>query len=141
MMLDRFSMHFSIEARVPFLDRELVEKIMGIPAEYRTRKYNAKYLLKKAMGDLLPENFLKAEKKGFVLPYYEWLSQDLKEEVLDLCTGDYRRNQGIFGEKLECDLIEPFYEGRRELTPLVWTVFMFQRWYQAQKRNEIKSVI
>lgn len=132
MMIDRFSMHFSIEARVPFLDRELVEKIMGIPAEYRTRKYNAKYLLKKAMGDLLPENFLKAEKKGFVLPYYEWMSQDLKEEVLDLCTGDYRRNQGIFGEKLECDLIEPFYEGRRELTPLVWTVFMFQRWYQAQ---------
>ena len=141
MMIDRFSMHFSIEARVPFLDRELVEKIMGIPAEYRTRKYNAKYLLKEAMGDLLPENLLKAEKKGFVLPYYEWLSQDLKEEVLDLCMGGYRRNQGIFGEKLECDLIEPFYEGRRELTPLVWTVFMFQRWYQAQKRNEIKSDI
>ena len=141
MMLDRFSMHFSIEARVPFLDRELVERVMGIPAEYRTRKYDAKYLLKEAMGDLLPQDFLQAEKKGFVLPYYEWLSQNLKEEVLDLCTGSYRCNQGIFGEKLEREIIKPFYEGRRELTSLVWTVFMFQRWYQVQKGNANQSVI
>lgn len=135
MMIDRFSMHFSIEARVPFLDRELVEKMMGIPAEYRTRKYDAKYLLKESMGDLLPENFLKAGKKGFVLPYREWLSGRLKEEVTDLCTGAYVERQGIFNENLEKELIEPFYAGRGELTPVVWTVFMFQLWYQEQRKE------
>ena len=130
MMIDRFSMNFSIEARVPFLDRELVEKILGVPCSLRTRKYEAKYLLKEAMGDFLPESFLSAPKKGFVLPYCEWLYGRLKENVLDLCTGEYVQHQGIFSNRLEKDLIIPFYNGNKRLTPLVWTVFMFQWWYQ-----------
>ena len=130
MMIDRFSMNFSIEARVPFLDRELVEKILGIPCELRTRKYEAKYLLKEAMGDFLPESFLSAPKKGFVLPYCEWLNGQLKENVLDLCTGEYIHRQGIFNDRLEKELIIPFYNGNNKLTPLVWTVLMFQWWYQ-----------
>lgn len=130
MMIDRFSMHFSIEARVPFLDRELVEKVLGISSKVRTQKYNAKYLLKEAMGDLLPEEHLKAPKKGFVLPYREWLNKELRTAVLDLCTGEYLKRQGIFKESLETDLIKPFYDGKDYLTPLVWTVLMFQMWYQ-----------
>lgn len=130
MMLDRFSMHFSIEARVPFLDRELAENILGVPAQLRTKKYDAKYLLKKSMGYLLPESFLKAEKRGFVLPYKEWMHGKLKERVLDLCTGEYVQRQGIFNNNLEKSLIAPFYDGKEELTPLVWTVLMFQWWYQ-----------
>lgn len=135
MMIDRFSMHFSIEARVPFLDRELVEKILGITAELRTRKYDAKYLLKKSMGFLLPDSLLKAEKRGFVLPYKEWLCGALREMVIDLCTGDFICGQGIFNKNLEKNLIVPFYNGRDELTPLVWTVFMFQWWYQEVGRK------
>lgn len=134
MMIDRFSMNFSIEARVPFLDRELVEKILGIPANMRTQKYNVKYLLKDAMGDVLPESFLRTEKKGFVLPYCEWLNGKLKERVIDLCTGEYVYNQGLFSDKLEKELIAPFYGGKRELTPLVWTVLMFQWWYQEMEK-------
>lgn len=130
MMIDRFSMHFSVEARVPFLDRELVEKVLGIPSKVRTKKYNAKYLLKEAMGDLLPEEHLQAPKKGFVLPYCEWLKGDLKPAVLDLCTGEYLKKQGIFQERLETELIKPFYDGKDYLTPLVWTILMFQLWYQ-----------
>lgn len=135
MMLDRFSMHFSIEARVPFLDRELVENILGIPAELRTQKYNAKYLLKSAMGDLIPDEHLRATKKGFVLPYREWLKGKLRTAVIDLCTGEYIRKQGIFSGELEEKLITPFYKGNDGLTPLVWTVLMFQVWYENEEIN------
>ena len=136
MMLDRFSMHFSLEARVPFLDRDLVEKMLGIPGKIRTQRYNVKYLLKEAMGELLPDSYLSATKRGFVLPYREWLQNDLKEAVYDLCTGEYIRKQGIFSKELEKNIIIPFYDGKDHLTPIVWTVLMFQLWYQ----NEIVSI-
>lgn len=128
MMLDRFSMHFSIEARTPFLDRELVERILGIEGALRTSRTEPKYLLKESLGDLLPPELLTAEKKGFVLPYREWLREKLKEQVLDLCTGEYIRRQGIFTDDLETLLIRPFYEGDDSLTQLVWTVYLFQKW-------------
>lgn len=141
MMLDRFSMHFSMEARVPFLDRELVEKMLGIPGSLRTQKYNPKYLLKEAMGGLLPENYLTAPKRGFVMPYKEWLQKELKEAVFDLCTGDYIQRQGLFSENIEKGLIKPFYEGKDDLTPIVWTIFMFQLWYQKLEKNENQFIV
>ena len=135
MMLDRFSMCFSIEARVPFLDRELVENILGIPTHLRTQKYNAKYLLKESLGDILPETLLQRPKRGFVLPYKEWLKNDLKEMVIDYCTGNTIRQQNLFSPEIEYNLIAPFYRGNDELTPLVWEVLMFQRWFFDTKTN------
>lgn len=135
MMLDRFSMHFSIEARVPFLDRELVENVLGIPACLRTKKYNAKYLLKEALGDILPEELLQMPKRGFVLPYKEWLKNELKEMVIDYCTGNTIKQQNLFSSEIENNLIVPFYRGNDELTPLVWQVLMFQRWFFDTKTN------
>ena len=129
MMLDRFSMFFSIEARVPFLDRKLVENILGIPAQLRTKKYNAKYLLKRAFDDVLPEELLSAPKSGFAIPQNAWLKKELKEMVIDMCTGTIIKQQGIFSEDLDKKLIRPFYNGRDELTLHVWTVLMFQRWF------------
>lgn len=129
MMLDRFSMYFSIEARVPFLDRELVESILGVPAKLRTRKYNAKYLLKETFGDVLPKELLCAPKSGFAIPQNAWLKNELKEMVIDMCTGDTIKSQGLFSIEIEKELISPFYNGRDELTLIVWTVLMFQRWY------------
>lgn len=129
MMLDRFSMNFSVEARVPFLDRELVENILGIPAQLRTKKYNAKYLLKEAFGDMLPKELLSFPKSGFAIPQNAWLKNELKEMVVDMCTGTTIKQQGLFSADLEKQLIRPFYNGRNDLTLLVWTVLMFQRWY------------
>lgn len=129
MMLDRFSMNFSVEARVPFLDRELVENILGIPAQLRTKKYNAKYLLKEAFGDMLPKELLSFPKSGFAIPQNAWLKNELKEMVVDMCTGTTIKQQGLFSVDLEKQLIRPFYNGRNDLTLLVWTVLMFQRWY------------
>lgn len=135
MMLDRFSMYFSIEARVPFLDRELVETILGIPAKLRTRKYNAKYLLKEAFGDVLPKELLSAPKSGFAIPQNAWLKNELKEMVIDMCTGDTIKSQGLFSIDIEKELISPFYNGRDELTLIVWTVLMFQRWFFNNKNQ------
>lgn len=130
MMIDRFSMRYSIEARVPFLDRELVENTMGVGCDLRTKKYQYKYLLKEVAKDLLPQEYFSAPKKGFVLPYREWLLGDLKKYVQEFTSQGYLKRQNIFTDGLYKTIIEPFYQGRYELTPYVWTVFMFQMWYE-----------
>ena len=67
-MTDRFSMAHGLEARVPFMDSELVDYVFSIPAAKRTNPKNLKYLLKNAVEDLLPRELLSSQKKGFVLP-------------------------------------------------------------------------
>lgn len=132
MMIDRFSMRHSIEARVPFLDKELVENSLGIDCEIRTKKYEYKYLLKNIAKNLLPEEYFSAPKRGFILPYKEWLLGDLKKHVRELTSPEYLKKQEIFTNGLEKNIIEPFYNGRYELVSYVWTIFMFQMWYENQ---------
>ena len=85
-------------------------------------------MFKEIAKDILPKEYLDAPKHGFVLPYQEWLQGELKPLVIDLCTGDYIKNQNIFSDELENKLIRPFYAGKVELTPLIWTILMFQMW-------------
>src|SRR5207253_8098203 len=85
-MTDRFSMAHSLEARVPFLDHRLVEKVFRISAPMRTKGTDLKYLLKRAVSDLLPPDLLTAPKRGFVIPLELWLRRELRplvERLLD----------------------------------------------------------
>jgi len=71
---DRNSMHFGIEARVPFTDHRLVEYALGIPACYKIRNGWSKYILRKAAEGLLPEKIVwRRDKIGFETPEKEWL--------------------------------------------------------------------
>ena len=75
---DRNSMHFSLEARVPFLDYRLVEKIMSTQAELLINKGMTKYLLREAMRDTLPEAIrMRKDKVGFGTPQDEWFRSEL----------------------------------------------------------------
>jgi len=75
---DRNSMHFSLEARVPFLDYRLVEKIMSTQAELLINKGMTKYLLREAMRDILPEAIrMRKDKVGFGTPQDEWFRTEL----------------------------------------------------------------
>lgn len=135
-MTDRFSMHFSLEARTPFLDKEFVELVYSIPAKVRTSKKNLKRLFIDAMEDYLPGDIINAPKKGFVLPYHRWLTGDLKDLVYDYTSKSFLKEQGIFTGDIQKVLIKPFYSGRSYLYPLIWTVLMFQIWYAEYKKGK-----
>jgi asparagine synthase (glutamine-hydrolysing) len=70
--VDRASMMHSLEVRAPFLDIELVNFVRRIPAAYKFRNGTTKYILKKALEDLLPREILYRSKKGFGTPVGEW---------------------------------------------------------------------
>ena len=73
---DRNSMRFGIEARVPFTDHRLVEYAMQIPACYKVRDGWTKYILRKAMEGLLPDEVVwRKDKIGFETPEEKWLPE------------------------------------------------------------------
>jgi asparagine synthase (glutamine-hydrolysing) len=70
---DQMSMAVSLEMRVPFLDHELVEYVLGLPAAVKKRYPGVKGLLVEACRDLLPASVYDRPKAGFVLPMKEWM--------------------------------------------------------------------
>ena len=128
-MTDRFSMAHRIEARVPFLDTELVDFVFSIPASQRTDPRNLKYLLKQAVADLLPDDLLAGRKRGFVLPLGEWLRGRLKPVVEHLLSRERLKRQGIFRPEFYREIVQPHLEGHAEKTYRIWPVLMFQLWH------------
>jgi asparagine synthase (glutamine-hydrolysing) len=73
--VDRASMMHSLEVRAPFLDIDLVNFVRRIPADYKFRNGETKYLLKKALETVLPTEILYRPKKGFGVPIGKWFQQ------------------------------------------------------------------
>jgi asparagine synthase (glutamine-hydrolysing) len=78
---DQMSMAVSLEMRVPFLDHELVEYVLGLPAAVKKRYPGVKGLLVEACRDLLPASVYERPKAGFVLPMKQWMSGPLASFV------------------------------------------------------------
>ena len=79
MRVDKMSMGVGLEARVPFLDHKFVELAMSIPEAVKTRNGVLKYILKKAVRGLIPDELIDRKKQGFGVPVYEWFSDRLGE--------------------------------------------------------------
>ncbi|MFY0643012.1 MAG: asparagine synthase (glutamine-hydrolyzing) [Bacteroidia bacterium] len=127
---DRFSMAHSIEARVPFLDHELIELVMQVPADIRIGNPNPKQFLKDIVEDLIPQDVFKAKKRGFVLPLKEWTRGELRDIVETYLSPNFLKNQGILSELTYEQIVQPHLKGQKNNTEMVWTLLMFQLWYK-----------
>jgi len=89
MRVDKMSMGTSLEGRVPFLDHKFVEFAMSIPSSLKTKNGDLKYLLKKAVRGIIPDELIDRKKQGFGVPVYEWLFDKLghkiREDVKEFC--------------------------------------------------------
>ena len=86
---DRDSMAFSVEARVPFLDHELVEYVLSLPSNQKIRKSTTKYCLREAMAEILPAKVKnRRDKMGFVTPEEVWIRENkevFRKEFYESC--------------------------------------------------------
>jgi len=89
MRVDKMSMGVSLEGRVPFLDHKFVELAMSIPESVKTKNGILKYILKKAVRGLIPDEVIDRKKQGFGVPVYEWIFERLgkiaQQELYDFC--------------------------------------------------------
>jgi asparagine synthase (glutamine-hydrolysing) len=77
LLTDKMTMATSVECRVPFLDHRLVELSARMPARYKIRGRHLKYVLKKALAGVLPDDVLHRAKRGFGAPMGAWLKNEL----------------------------------------------------------------
>jgi asparagine synthase (glutamine-hydrolysing) len=78
---DQMSMAHSLEVRVPFIDPEVVQFVLGLPGEWKVNSGRPKPLLVDALGNLLPEGVWRRPKMGFTLPFERWIQSGLRSEV------------------------------------------------------------
>ncbi|WP_435196319.1 asparagine synthase (glutamine-hydrolyzing) [Natronomonas sp. EA1] len=126
--VDRASMAHSLEVRSPFLDHQLVEFAARIPAKYKWRRGNKKWLLKRAFEDLLPDPILTREKQGFGVPIDEWFRGELREfgqEHLErLGTRGPFESAGINA------MFDEHLDGREDHGYRIWDLVMLEGWYE-----------
>jgi asparagine synthase (glutamine-hydrolysing) len=127
--VDRASMAVSLETRAPFLDPRIGEFAASLPLEYKLKGNKGKYILKRAVEDLLPRSILTRSKKGFGIPIAAWLKGRLNPLMHDLLTPERLRDQGLFEAGPVQELISEHEKGIASHHKQLWTLLVFQLWY------------
>ncbi|MSN27166.1 MAG: asparagine synthase (glutamine-hydrolyzing) [Geobacter sp.] len=126
---DRMSMQHSLEVRVPFLDHKFMEFCATIPAGMKMKWLQKKYLLKKAVRDLLPKEVVDHRKQGFVGPMTSWLKNDLKPFVIETLSETNLRKHNLLNHNTVQKILEEHFSGREIHDTLIWSIVIFQTWY------------
>ncbi|PCI36240.1 MAG: asparagine synthase (glutamine-hydrolyzing) [Elusimicrobia bacterium] len=99
MKVDKTTMRAGLEARVPFLDRRLVEYALHLPASTKIRRLKGKYILRKLADKYLPRPIVWRKKHGFVVPWEEWARNPDNTVLGDLFSGGAWTTHGLFEPK------------------------------------------
>jgi asparagine synthase (glutamine-hydrolysing) len=128
------SMASSLEVRVPFLDRELVEFVAHhVPPRLKIKGFfhpSTKYIFRKAMGDALPQEVLKQPKANFGAPVDYWLSGELRGMVDDLLSDSQVRQRGLFEPAMVRKLVQEQREGKQDWSMQIWQLLTLETWQQ-----------
>src|SRR5262249_53751025 len=123
MRIDKMTMATSVEARVPFLDHKLVEFVMSLPQHRKAPHFQLKYLLKKAVRDLLHSTIIDRPKQGFGVPVVDWFQRELGDRIRQTLLA-FSKTQPYFSRP-EIERLLSTSSG-----PLPWYLFNFVLWHQ-----------
>jgi asparagine synthase (glutamine-hydrolysing) len=129
--VDRASMAVSLEVRAPFLDPRVAEYAASLPPNYKLRGHKTKYILKKAVHELLPPFVTRRGKKGFGVPVAEWLKFKLRPLARDLLSPERVRRAGVFNPEYVSRLQDEHERGVANHRKLLWTLLMFELWHES----------
>lgn len=129
--VDRATMAFSLESRVPFLDYRVVEFALSLPIEYKYKDGNQKRILKDIAYDYVDKDLLDRPKQGFGVPIYEWLQTDFKGMTQNYFEENFLKRQGIFNPYKINEMVNEFKNRHNpEIARNIWTILVFQMWWE-----------
>jgi asparagine synthase (glutamine-hydrolysing) len=129
MRVDKITMSESLEARVPFLDHKLIEFSMDIPEKWKTKNGVAKYLLKKAVEGIIPDNIIYRKKMGFAAPMADWLRGEFGHQVEQAVLSSKLLQRGFFNVDYIRAMFTDHRNKRRDTSLYIWTLFNLTSWY------------
>ncbi len=117
----------SIESRVPFLDHKLVEYTAKMPTRMKINGGTTKYVLKRAMKNVLPDEILNRPKMGFPVPVGAWFRGAYKSVVDEYVTGERAANRGIFNADFVRQIVSEHNAGANH-DERIWFLVNFEMW-------------
>lgn len=133
--VDRSTMAASLEARVPFLDHDLVDYCMRIPGYRKVPMGRKKWLLKKSLESIVPNDVLYGKKTGFGVPFGYWLRGALKPMFFDHLEQFQHARPGVLDVKVIHGWYDEHVSRRRDRSFLLWKVLNFMIWANKSKIN------
>ena len=123
---DKMSMANSLEVRVPFLDRVLIDTARKIPTKYKIKDGKTKYLFREVAHDILPEKWSNKKKLGFPVPIREWLKE---EDTYNLVKETFSKSEEFFKPNKIIKLLDEHKKGKKDNSRKIWTIYSFLVWY------------
>jgi len=127
MKQDQMSMAASIESRVPFLDHQLVEFAARLPVTMKLRGWTTKYVLRRAMQDVLPPEILTRQKMGFPVPVGSWFRGPFSWVIDEYVTSARARARGLFNHEFVRELVARHRAGENH-TERLWMLVNVEVW-------------
>lgn len=125
---DKMSMAHSLELRVPFLDRKVMELAEQIPVKDRVTETETKYAMRLAALQACPPQTAKKKKLGFPVPIRVWLKEDKYYNIVKDKFTSPQSAQFFHTDKL-VQLLDDHRAGKYDYSRKIWTVFSFLVWY------------
>ena len=126
---DHLSMAHSVELRVPFLDHTFVNLALSIPGKWKIRNGEPKYILKKSLEQILPNEILYRKKQGFCVPLREWIEGYLLDYINENLQS-FCKEIDIFNENGLRYQIEQVKAGNKNYTFSLWNIYFLMSWFK-----------
>jgi len=126
--VDRASMAVSLEVRAPLLDHKLMETVATIPSSLKLFGRSGKYIFKKAMAPVLPQEILERKKQGFAVPLDRWFREDLRDLTYEVL---FSSNDGILSPSFLKKIWGQHQNRQYDRSAHLWSVLMFRKWREA----------
>jgi asparagine synthase (glutamine-hydrolysing) len=128
--MDIATMANSLEARVPFLDHQLMEFIATIPPHLKLKGTITKYILKEAFSDFLPHPILSRKKMGFGVPVSRWFRNELKDYVYEILLDPRTLKRGYFKREGVEHLLNDHISLRYDHSSKIWALLFLEMWFR-----------
>lgn len=123
---DKMSMANSLEVRVPYLDRVLIDSMRKIPTKYKIKDGQTKYAFRNVAKKELADKVANKKKLGFPVPIRVWLREN---DTYELIKKTFESDNQFFNKKEIIKLLDAHYKGKRDNSRKIWTVYTFLVWY------------
>lgn len=131
--VDKSTMGQSIEVRVPLLDNDLTDFIIGLPSSYKVHKKEKKWLLRQALRGVVPNEILDAPKTGFGVPFENWLKGPLNSFMKDQLFSESMQDLNLFNEEKLNLIISQHEQGKINHGFLLWKLMNLSLWIKKYK--------
>jgi asparagine synthase (glutamine-hydrolysing) len=129
MRVDKLTMANAVEARVPFLDHEVVELAMAMPPEEKIRGGVGKHVLKRAVSDLLPHDLIWRPKQGFGTPVSDWFRGSLGDDLSRQLESSHIHELGVLDRDEIRRLVALHRSGRADRSFQLWNLLNLSVWF------------